>query len=115
MPYDFLSLEEALHSLPTLRKALGQRWINRETNTPPLESAFPLARTLRIKELSHLHATLDRRLCDFWTVSGAEDWRTRLRSDGPGLENFKLNLHSPICCNSVVIAFNTLTRGQTFQ
>ena len=68
MPYAFLSLEEALSDLPTLRKVLGTRWIDRESNTPPLESVFPLARTLRIKELSHLHATLDRRLSDLWTV-----------------------------------------------
>jgi hypothetical protein len=92
MPYEFLSLVEALSDLPTLRKVLGPRWIDRESNTLPLESAFPLARTLRIKELSHLHATLDRRLSDFGTVTGAEDWRNRLRSDGQGFRELQTEL-----------------------
>ena len=92
MPYAFLTLEEALRDLPTLRGVLGQRWIDRESNTPPLESAFPLARTLRIKELSHLHATLDRRLAELWNVTGADDWRNRLRSDGQGFRELQTEL-----------------------
>src|SRR5215212_5132293 len=92
VPYAFLTLEEALRDLPTLRGVLGQRWIDRESNTPPLESTFPLARTLRIKELSHLHATLDQRLSDLWAISGAEDWRNRLRSDGPGFRELQTEL-----------------------
>src|SRR5918995_1390072 len=92
MPYEFLSLDEALSDLPTLRKVLGTRWIDRESDIPLLESAFSLARTLRIKELSHLHATLDRRLSDFRTVSGADDWQNRLRSDGQGFRELQTEL-----------------------
>jgi hypothetical protein len=80
--YTFVDLDEALAELPTLRDVLGKDWINREKRTPPVESKFPLARTLRIRELRSLVISLDRRLRDLWNVKGAPDWRNRLRNNG---------------------------------
>jgi len=82
MPYEFMSLEEALRDLPALSKVLGPKWIERESKTPPLESNFPLARTLRIPELRHLVVSLDRSLQELWHIEGASDWRNRLRHNG---------------------------------
>jgi hypothetical protein len=82
MAYTFMGLEEALHDLPTLRKVLGQKWIERESKTPVLESDFPLARTLRIEELRNLVVSLDRSLDALRDVDGARDWRRRLRKNG---------------------------------
>jgi len=77
-----MTCEEALRELPTLTMVLGKKWIERESATPPLESAFPLARRLRIKELRPLHATVDRRRVELWTISGVDNWRNRLRPNG---------------------------------
>lgn len=82
MTYTFVSLDESLRGLPTLRDVLGRKWIERETGIPPVESAFPLARTLRIIELRNLVVTLDRRLTALWDIKGADDWRRRLRNNG---------------------------------
>jgi hypothetical protein len=82
MPYEFQSLDESLADLATLRKVLGEAWIKCESDVPAIDSSFPLARTLRIKELRNLTVTLDRRLADLWDVVGARDWRNRLRNNG---------------------------------
>jgi hypothetical protein len=80
--YTFIDLEVSLAELPTLRDVLGKDWIKREKRTSPVESKFPLARMLRIRELQHLMISLDRRLGDLWYVKGARDWRNRLRTNG---------------------------------
>jgi len=77
-----MSLEEALLDLPALKKVLGHKWIERESKTRPIESNFPLARTLRIPELRHLVVSLDRSLQELWDIDGASDWRNRLRHNG---------------------------------
>lgn len=82
MTCTFVDLEESLGDLPNLRDALGKDWINREKRTPPVESKFLLARTLRFKELRHLAVSLDRRLADLSSVKGFGDWPRRLRSNG---------------------------------
>jgi hypothetical protein len=92
MPYTFMTLDEALRELPTLREALGKKWLERESATPMLESAFPLARSLRLRELSPLHSTLDRRLAELWNISGAHDWRKRLRHNGQELRELQTEL-----------------------
>ena len=82
MTYTFVDMEESLAELPTLRDVLGKNWIKREKHTSPVESKFPLARTLRIRELRHLVVSLDRRLADLKHAKGADDWRRRLRNNG---------------------------------
>ncbi len=80
-PYD-VQLDERLRDLPNLSQVLGKHWIEREQDISPIESAFPLARTLRIEELRHLIVTLDRLLGSLASVQGSKDWRSRLRNNG---------------------------------
>lgn len=92
MTYAFSTLEEALRDLPALRDALGERWIECESGIPPLESNFPLARSLRIAELRGNHETLNRRLAALEDVPGSNDWKKRLRTDGPGYRELMVEL-----------------------
>jgi hypothetical protein len=100
------NLEVALADLPNLRQTLGHRWIAREQAIPPVDSTFPLARTLRIEELRPLVTALDRRLGALTSIPGSKDWRRRIRNNG---QEFRETL------TEISFAALLRDRGYTFE
>jgi hypothetical protein len=108
MPHDYISLEDGLRDLPTLRKALGPKWIDRERRRSAVDSDFLLTRFLTTHELRNLVESLDQTLD---ALSGGQR-RTRLEHT-PSLKPGRVSPPASSLPADVVHLFDARRFGQS--
>jgi hypothetical protein len=108
---NLLTLSESIDRFPALKAALGQSWITEQEATDPVESAFILARWLRLPGFEQDLSTFNSILEQLSEVPGIAPRRRSLRRDPASFRETMVELYFASWLMSVGYDFSLPSSG----